>query len=120
MAISIFIATASCYVNGGYRFFDGLAYAIADSAGPLKLCSRRVSLSLQKNDSLLSSSRIRVRLPLPFLRETRGAARTPARVYFPDEKMLAASRRAHVGGAKVRARVNLVEGTRGVAEIRRG
>lgn len=66
MAISIFIATASCYVNGGYRFFDGLAYAIADSAGPLKLCSRRVSLSLQKKDSLLSSSRIRVRLPLPF------------------------------------------------------
>lgn len=119
MAISIFIATASCYVNGGYRFFDGLAYAIADSAGPLKLCSRRVSLSLEKKDFSLRREFAFACL-CSSVRETRGAARTPARVYFPDEKMLAASRLAHVGGAKVRARVNLVEGTRGVAEIRRG
>lgn len=121
MAISIFIATASCYVNGGYRFFDGLAYAIADSVGPLKLCSRRVSLSLEKNDfSLRREFAFAAPRPCSSVRETRSGARTSARVYFPDEKMLAASRRAHVGGAKVRARVNLVEGTRGVAEIRRG
>lgn len=120
MAISIFIATASCYVNGGYRFFDGLAYAIADSVGPLKLCSRRVSLSLEKNDFSLRREFAFAARPCSSVRKTRSGARTSARVYFPDEKMLAASRRAHVGGAKVRARVNLVEGTRGVAEIRRG
>lgn len=65
MAISIFIATASCYVNGGYRFFDGLAYAIADSVEPLKLCSRRVSLVVGEKRSF-SSSRIPVCLPLLF------------------------------------------------------
>lgn len=53
MAISIFIATASCYVNGGYRFLDGLARAMADSAGPLKLRSHRVSLVAEEKILLL-------------------------------------------------------------------